>query len=353
MKTLTAILVETGKPLVLGELEIPSLKPGQVLVKVAISGVCHTQVLECRGYRGEDRFLPHCLGHEGVGTVHEVGSGVQKVKPGDRVVLSWIKGSGADVPGCVYQWEGRSVNAGGITTFSHYAVLSENRLTVIPKALPFQAAALIGCAIPTGMGVIFNTAQPRPGQSVAVFGVGGVGLCAIAGANISGCTPIIAVDLQNNKLELARQLGATHTIQAQEAVDPLQEIGHICPGGVDFAVEASGRPHLMCKALECVRSQGGAAVIIGNARYNERVELDPKQLNMGKRLLGTWGGDNWPDRDFPRYVRLLACGKLNLSPILTASRTYSLEQVNQAIDDLETGTVARPLIDMTPAGGLQ
>lgn len=346
MKTLAAILVELGKPLIVEELEIPSLKPGQVLVKVILSGACHTQVLECRGYRGQDQFLPHCLGHEGVGIVYETGPGVQKVKSGDRVILSWIKGSGADIPGCVYQWNGRSVNAGGVTTFSQHSIVSENRLTVIPKELSPQSSALLGCAVPTGVGAVFNTAQPRPGQSIVVYGVGGVGLCAIAGATIVGCSPIIAVDLQSRKLDLAKQLGATHFIQVKEGMDLLQEIQKICPGGVDFALEASGRPHLMLKALESVRSQGGTAVIIGNASHNERVELDPKQLNMGKRLLGTWGGDNWPDRDFPRYIKLLACKKLNLSPLLSDARTYSLEQINQAIDDLEAGRVARPLIQM-------
>ncbi|HEX8096993.1 MAG TPA: alcohol dehydrogenase catalytic domain-containing protein, partial [Pyrinomonadaceae bacterium] len=129
MKTTAAILVKTGGPLELVELEIPALKPGQALVEVAWSGVCHTQVLECRGYRGEDKFLPHCLGHEGSGVVKEVGPGVGKIKPGDRVILSWIKGSGGDVPGTVYSWGGRKVNAGGITTFSRHSVISENRLT--------------------------------------------------------------------------------------------------------------------------------------------------------------------------------------------------------------------------------
>lgn len=356
MKTLAAILVETGRPLVLGELEIPPLKPGQVLVKVAVSGVCHTQVLECRGYRGKDHFLPHCLGHEGVGTVCEVGSGVQKVKLGDTVILSWIKGSGADVAGSVYPWNsqptGRSVNAGGITTFSEYSIISENRLTVISKDLPLRTAALLGCAVPTGVGVVFNTAQVRPGQSIAVYGVGGIGLCVIAGAAAAGAAPIIAVDLQNDKLELAKQLGATHTVQVKEAVDPVQEIHKICPGGVDFAVEASGQPPVMLKALESIRGQGGTAVIVGNARHSERLELDPRQLNMGKRLLGTWGGDNWPDRDFPRYIHLLTHGKLNLSPLLSATRSYPLKSINEAINDLEAGRVARPLIEMSSAGSL-
>src|SRR5882724_3599700 len=127
MKTTAAVLVELGQPLELADLDIPVLKPGQALIEVAYSGVCHTQVGEARGHRGEDKFLPHCLGHEGSGVVREIGPGVSKVKPGDRAILSWIKGSGADVPGTVYDWNGRTVNAGGITTFATYSVISENR----------------------------------------------------------------------------------------------------------------------------------------------------------------------------------------------------------------------------------
>lgn len=343
MKTIAAVLVETGKPLVLAELDIPALKPGQVLVEISSSGVCHTQLLECQGYRGEDPYLPHCLGHEGSGIVREVDPGVKKVKASDRVILSWIKGSGADVAGTVYQWGSRSVNAGGITTFSRYSVISENRLTVMPEEISMGEAALLGCAVPTGVGAVFNTAQPRPGQSMAIFGTGGIGLCAVAGAAIAGCTPIIAVDIRQSKVKIAKQMGATHCVHAAE-VDPVEEVNRICPGGVDFAIEASGRPEVMLQALYSVCNQGGIAVVVGNARHGERVELDPKQLNLGKQLRGTWGGDNWPDRDFPRYCRLLSSGKLNLKPLL--SKAYSLSEINEAIHDLEAGKVARPLVDM-------
>jgi len=343
MKTQAAVLVETGRPLELGELDVPALKPGQVLVKIAVSGVCHTQILECRGYRGKDNFLPHCLGHEGSGTVHDIGPGVLKVKVGDRVSLSWIKGSGADVSGSVYQWGQRRVNAGAITTFSHYSVISENRLTVVPESISMLDGAMIGCAVATGVGAVFNTAQPRPGQSLVVFGAGGVGLCAIAGAAIAGCMPIIAVDINPQKLGLAKAMGATHGLDAG-APDCLDEINRLCPGGADFAIESSGRPEVMVNALLSVRNQGGVAVIIGNARYGEHLQIDPRQLNLGKRLLGTWGGDNWPDRDFPRYLKLLSSGRLSLSPLL--SKTYRLDQINHALEDLESGRVARPLIEM-------
>ena len=343
MKTTAAILVELGKPLELADIDIPALKPGQCLIEVAFSGVCHTQVGEARGHRGEDKFLPHCLGHEGSGYVREVGPGVTRVKPGDAVILSWIKASGMDVPGCVYEWNGRKVNAGGITTFSNFSVIAENRLTVIPEGLSLRHAALIGCAVPTGAGVVFNTAQPKPGQSVVVFGVGGIGNCAVAAASVSGCVPVIAVDINPDKLALAKKFGATHTIDSKQS-DAVAEIQKLVKGGVDFAIEATGVPAVMRQALACVRQQGGTAVVIGNAKFGDKLELDPRELNMGKRLLGTWGGDNVPDRDYPRYARLMASGKLDLEPLL--GKSYSLAEVNAALDDLEHGRAARPLIQM-------
>lgn len=345
MKTTAAVLVDTKKPVEVVELEIPQLKPGQTLVEIAYSGVCHTQVLECRGHRGEDRFLPHCLGHEGSGVVREAGPGVSRVKAGDRVVLSWIKGAGADVPATQYGWGERRVNAGAITTFGRHAVISENRLTALPADLPLREAALLGCAVPTGFGAVLNVAAPLPGQSIAIFGVGGIGLCALAAARVAGCVPIIAVDVNAEKLALAQKMGATHAVNAG-ACDAVAELLKVVPGGVDFAVESSGRTQAMKQALLAVRQQGGAAVVVGNARHGETLELDPKQLNLGKRLLGTWGGDNVPERDYPRYARLLSSGRVDLTPML--SKTYALEQINSALEDLEGGRAIRPLIAMGP-----
>jgi len=344
MKTAAAILVETGRPLVIDDIQIPSLAPGQALIEIQFSGVCHTQLLECRGYRGPDAFLPHCLGHEGSGIVREIGAGVSKVKPGDRVILSWIKGLGANVAGTQYEWSGKRVNSGAITTFSRFSVISENRLTTMPAAMSMKDAALLGCAVATGMGAALNTAQAQPGQSVAVFGTGGVGLAAIAGPSIAGCLPIIAVDVNDDRLALAERMGATHLVNPKN-VDPVDAIKKICPGGVDIAIEASGRPAVMRQALASVRSQGGIAVVVGNAREGEELTINPKELNQGKQLRGTWGGDSVPDRDFPRYCRFVESGKLNLGPLLANS--FRLENINEALEALEQGAVGRPLIDMT------
>ena len=342
MRTLAAVLVEPGRPLALEELDVPSLAPGQALVEIAWSGVCHTQVLECRGHRGADRHLPHCLGHEGAGIVRDLGPGTTKVRSGDAVVLSWIKGSGRDVPGAVYQGRGRRVHAGAVTTFSQHAVVSENRLTPLPAGIGLREAAALGCALPTGLGAVLNTARPRAGDALAVFGTGGIGLCAVAAGAVAGCVPVVAIDVRAEKLALARRFGATHTIDAASE-DVASVLARLVPGGLDVAIEATGRPDVMAQALAAVRDRGGTAVVVGNARHGERLVFDPFELNRGKRLLGTWGGDSDPDRDFPRYARLVAAGRVPAGELL--SGPYRLADVNRALDDLERGVAARPLIE--------
>ena len=346
MKTRAAILVELRKPLQLAELAVPALQPGQVLVEIYYSGVCHTQLGEWLGQRGPDPYLPHCLGHEGSGRVLDIGPGVTRCRPGDPVVLSWIKGPGMQVAGTVYDWNGQPVNAGGVTTFSCHSVVSENRVTVIPGELPLRVAALLGCAIPTGCGAILNTAGVRAGQSVAVLGAGGIGLCAIMAAAVAGADPVVAIDVEPRRLELARQVGATHTLDSR-GEEPLAALRRLLPGGLDVAIEASGRPEVMRLALAAVRNQGGKAVVVGNAPFGEHLQLDPRELNQGKQLLGTWGGDNDPPRDFPRYARLILSGRLPAERLL--EREYSLPEINSALEDLQARRVARPLVNMSAA----
>lgn len=343
MKTTAAVLVQTGQPLEVVELETPALRSGQVLVEVAFSGVCHTQLLECRGHRGEDPYLPHCLGHEASGVVVETGEDVTRCQPGDAVILSWIKSDGCDIPGTTYDRNGSVVNSGGVTTFSKHTVVSENRITVMPAGLDMRDAALVGCAVATGAGSVFNTAGLHPGESIAVFGVGGVGLCALLAGRSLGASSMIAVDVVESRRQAAMHAGATHAIDAA-ADDPVERVRELVSGGVDVAIEASGRVSVMGQALQSVRPRGGRAVVVGNAWKGDTLELDPAEFNQGKQLRGTWGGDTIPSRDFPRYCEMILAGDLDLSPLKEAA--YSLAEINTAIDDLESGLVLRPLIDM-------
>ena len=344
MKTTAALLVQTGAPLVLAEIDIPTLRPGQVLVEIAYSGACGTQVMEWRGDKGEDKWLPHCLGHEGTGTVLEAGSAVTKVKAGDKVVLSWIKGSGIEAGGAVYGWGEKKVNAGGVTTFQRHAVVSENRLTPLPAGLPMDVAVLLGCAAPTGMGAVYNVLKAQPGDSVAVFGTGGVGLHAVMAAALVGAMPVIAIDPNPTRRALAPLYGATHVIDPT-GIDVLAGIRKIAPQGVDIAVESSGVPAAMEQAVNATRQQGGRAVVIGNARHGATLSLNPAVFNQGKSLMGTWGGDSIPDRDYGRFARLLGAGRFPVRDLL--SKPYALEQADQALSDLASGKIGRPLIDMS------
>jgi len=344
MKTKAALLIATSQPLEVVEIEIPALNPGQVLVEIAYSGACGTQLMEVAGDKGEDKWVPHCLGHEGTGTVIETGSAVTKVKEGDKVVLSWIKGEGQEAGGAKYDWDGKTVNAGGVTPFQKHAVVSENRLTLLPEGLDMDVAVLLGCAAPTGMGAVYNVLDVRAGDAVAVFGTGGIGLNAIMAAAMAGATPVIGVDLRESRRQLAMAFGATHTVNSENG-DVFEQIIEISAGGVDLAVEATGVPSVMIDAVQITKQQGGRAVVIGNAKHDAQVSFSPSIFNSGRSLLGTWGGDSKPDRDYPRYAKLIAASPYPVRDLL--SNSYSLDQINEALDDLRTGKIGRPLIDMS------
>jgi S-(hydroxymethyl)glutathione dehydrogenase/alcohol dehydrogenase len=342
--TKAAILSQINQPLEIDELIIPELKRGQVLVKISHSGVCHSQLNEIRGLKGEDKFLPHTLGHEGSGIVIEVGSEVQKVKAGDHVVLTWIKGIGLDIPATQYHRpNGGVVNSGAISTFMEYSVISENRLVPIPKEMPLKEAALLGCAIPTGAGIVINTARVQPDNSVAVFGVGGIGLSALLAAKMMGAAVIIAVDIREQKLIQAKEIGATHVINASNQ-DILDAVQTITGGqGVDFAIEAAGQRETMETAFKSVKDKGGLCILAGNLPAGQQISIDPFDLIKGKRIIGSWGGETDPDRDIPNYVDHFLSEKLDLS--FFTSDIYQLDKINDSLSVLATGQINRALIE--------
>lgn len=342
MKTLAAVLFEQNQPLQVIELEIPPLKKGQVLVQMAYSGLCHTQLNEWKGTKGPDPYLPHTLGHEGSGIVLEVGEGVTKVKPNDPVVLSWIKGTGLDAPSTSYLCGGKKINSGAISTFMERTIVSENRLIPIPPEIPLREAALLGCAIPTGAGVVFNEMQVSENKSFAVFGVGGIGLSAILAAKQAGADPIIAIDLHREKLEKAKQLGATHIILASEE-SPIEKIFQITNGkGVDFSLESAGKAKTMEMAFEIVQAPGGLCVLAGNLAKGEKIQIDPFELIRGKKIVGTWGGGVKIDRDVPRFIEKFIQQKSSLTSLI--SHEVPLAGINDLMHLLLTGTIARGLI---------
>ncbi len=344
MKTTAAVLTEINRPLQIEELTIPPLKKGQVLVEVAYSGICHSQLNEIQGLKGEDKYLPHALGHEGSGIVLDIGPDVTKVKHGDHVVLTWIKGSGHDVSSTQYsRKDGSIVNSGAISTFMTHAVISENRLVPIAKEMPLKEAALLGCAIPTGTGIVLNTAHVQPGQSMAIFGCGGIGLSAIIAATMVGAAVIIAVDIREQKLTQAKEIGATHVIDASRQA-LLEAIQTITGGkGVDFAIEAAGKRETMETAFKSVKDKGGLCILAGNLPVGHYISIDPFDLIKGKRIMGTWGGESDPDRDIQLYVSMYLEKKLNLHLIPVS--LFGLSQINLAVKSLEDGNIGRAIIE--------
>lgn len=343
MKTTAAVLTEINRPLQIEELTIPPLKKGQVLVQVAYSGICHSQLNEIQGLKGEDKFLPHTLGHEGSGIVLEIGPDVTKVKPGDHVVLTWIKGSGHDAPSTQYsRKDGSIVNSGAISTFMNHAVISENRLVPITKEMPLKEAALLGCAIPTGAGIVLNTAHVQSGNSIAIFGCGGIGLSAILAAKMAGAGVIIAVDIREQKIKQALEIGATHVIDAS-CQDVLKTINEFTQGqGVDFAIEAAGQKMTMETAFKSVKDKGGLCILAGNLPQGTNISIDPFNLIKGKRIAGTWGGETDPDRDITSYIASYFSGELRLNNLHLS--IYQLLNINDAFKDMQHTSVGRCMI---------
>ncbi len=339
-----AILVKQQAPLVVADtVQIPALGVGQVLVKIGASGICGKQLEEISGRRGVDAFLPHLLGHEGAGVVCEVGPGVRKVKPGDHVVLHWMKGSGIDSVTPQFQWNGTAVNAGWVTTFSEYTIASENRVTPIPSDVRFDVACLLGCAVTTGLGIVLNNAALKPAQSIGVFGVGGVGLNVIQGAALVNAYPIVAIDRYSHKLEQARAFGATHTFNAieRETKTLLQEM----TGGRPFDVAVDTTGHTSVRELAYnLTSHTGITVFAGVPHHEDRITIDSFPLHFGRRIVGSHGGDTRPDIDIPRAIQLYQRGKLKLDEQIT--HRFPLQDINRAIELVQQGQAARCVITM-------
>lgn len=345
-----AILVAQKQPLVIDEVKLPEqLTFGQVLVRMAYSGICGAQLGEIEGVKGEDKFLPHLLGHEGSGTVLEVGPGVKTVIPGQKIVLHWRKGRGIEAQPAIYQWRGKPLNAGWVTTFSEHTIVSENRVTPIPDGVEMEIAPLFGCAVTTGLGVVSNNAKVRIGESVVVIGAGGVGLNVIQGAALVSANPIIGVDLFDSKLQMAKRFGATHTINAKQQ-DARAEIQRIVgAGGADVVVDNTGQVEIIQMAYELAGPQG-RVICVGVPTKGKKTSIYTLPLHFGKVLTGSHGGDTEPTTDIPRYGRLYQAGKLQLRELITDR--FPLSKINEAIDKMRGGEIAgRCLLEIAPDAG--
>ena len=341
MKTNAAIQTAPGNHLIIGDLELPSTGADQVLVKLFSSGVCHSQLHQMEN---PNLRRPLVLGHEGTGIVTQVGRNVTHLKEGDHAIVTWvprtpISGRPDVAPSGVTFLE--EPVQGTVYTWGEDVLVSGDYVVPISKEYPTDITCLIGCAVLTGAGAVLNTAKVRPGDSVAVFGVGGVGLCAIRMAAILEAYPIIAVDLMDNKLELAKEFGATHGINASQ-VDPVTAIQDITNGGVDYAFDAIGVKVTNEQILPSTRgggpgadNHGGMAVLIGLPGWE--ITIDSRLFVTHQRQYRGSLGATYPDKDFQMFLRLYQEGKFPLDKLVT--KRYELKDINEACDALKSGKI--------------
>ena len=341
-----AILVQSNAPLELAELEMPErLSFGQVHVRLHYSGICGAQINEIEAAKGPDKFLPHLLGHEGSGIVERIGEGVTRVQPGDHVVLHWRPSGGLQCQPPKYRWGSKTVNAGWVTTFNDEAIVSENRLTVIPKDFDLRTAPLFGCAVTTAVGVVNNDAQLKIGQSVVIFGIGGVGLNIAQAARMVSAHPIVGIDLHDSKLDMASRWGLTHTLNSATEGPALAEKIRSIVGksGADVVIDTTGNTRVIELAYDLTHPDG-RTILVGVPRAGEKASIYTLPLHFKKILKGSHGGSVSPDLEIPRLINLIRADKMTLDGLIT--HEFPLSQVNEAIAAHRSGTAARVIIRM-------
>jgi len=338
-----AVLEKTGQPLSIKTIELPKLQKGQVLVKVIYSGVCRSQLMEIEGSRGEDRWLPHLLGHEGSGIVQDIGEGVKKVSKNDEVILGWIKGKGIEAKGAIYNASERKINSGAITTFSNYTIVSENRLVKKPKWVPFDEAVLFGCALPTGGGMALHNFKTKIHKIVTVIGLGGVGFSSLMTLKEMGAKKIIVVDTMQKKLDQALQYGADIALNSQNK-NFKTEFKKYAPLGCDLCIEAGGSVDTIELGFSLINSKNGHLIFASHPPNDQKISILPHELISGKTISGSWGGGINPDTDIDNLCKIFY-KKIDILTKLIIKK-YDLEDINVALKDLSEGKLFRPIIKM-------
>lgn len=363
MEIKAAIISEKSGPFHIEQLEICDPNDDEVLVRIVGVGICHTDLA------GRDGHLPippppSVFGHEGAGVVEKVGARVTKVKPGDHVVLAWDycgactacklgkvlyclnfflhNFHGARPDGTTTLRKGDQAIHGSFfcqSSFADFALANERNVVKVRDDIPLEILGPMGCGIMTGAGAVMNSLQPRPGASIAVFGVGNVGMSAVLAAVVCGCTTIIAVDIHSDRLEMARELGATHTVNAKE-VDPVEAILDITCGGAEFSLECVGNPKVFRQAVD-VLPRLGVCGLTGVVPPGTEVSLDMDLIMNGRTVKGILGGDAIPDLFIPKLLELYRQGRLPFDRLITF---YPFDEINQAVEDMEQGRVIKPVL---------
>ena len=342
MKFKAAILVETESPLVVDYISPRPLTDGQVLVKISRSGICGSQLFEVSGQRGPDRFLPHLLGHEATAVVCEVGPGVSTVAPGDHVVLTWIRTQhGISANPASYDWEGKTVNGGRVTTFSEFSVVSEDRCLRMDRLLLDSVGPAIGCALATGFGMTIINHEDFSSKRVGVVGIGGIGMSVLLGLTIQSPDQVIAIDTNEARLLESKVLGVKHTINPLVS-DVVHNVSTLTDGKMlDYVFDCSGSVLALESALNLIHNKG-LVKFATHPKHGDMLRIDPFQLILGKRIEGSWGGGVVPDLHY-NYIANTAYRNPDFLSLYNSSY-YCLDDINVALADMQCGLVMRPVI---------
>jgi len=331
-----AVLEELNAPLRIRDLELSDLGVGQVLVKVLVSGICGSQLHEIAGYKGNEKFLPHLMGHEGCGIVESVGPGVSKFGIGDKVVMHWRLGRGIESDFPRYFLNQKPIMSGKINTLTEKAICSENRLTRVPNETPNDLAALLGCSMTTAFGIINNEVELKIGESILVVGVGGVGLNLIQGARIAGAGRIVGIDPNGQKEFLAKKVGAnSFSSRLDDVVEQF-----------DIVLETSGKPEIISKSFAKLSSKG-RLILVGQPKPNESIEFESALSffnGNGISVKATQGGKTNPDYDILNYINLMQYRGIDYQSQITDR--FNLQEINQGIDLLRSGNAGRIMVDI-------
>ena len=329
-----AVLEKLNYPLAIREVFPTELLPGQVYVKVLASGLCGAQLHEIRGHRGNEKFLPHLMGHEGCGIVKEIGPGVTTVKEGDKVVMHWRPGSGIESEFPKYHLGEKIISSGKCTTLSEFSIVSENRLTKVPYDTPTVLAAMLGCSLTTALGIIDNECNLKFGESVAIIGCGGVGLNLIQAAKMKSAYPVYGVDINDKMFDLTHQIG----------VDIFTCDLEFIPHKVDVILDTTGVPEVISKAFDKLAPSGRLIMVGQPAPGTDLNIFNPLSMfdGQGKSIRASQGGGTKPDEDIPRYIKLANREMLDFNTLHTD--TFALDNINDAFDLLKTGNAGRIMI---------
>ncbi len=332
-----AILHNLNSPLSICNIELPEPSIGQVLVKVLVSGLCGSQLQEIYGNKGNEKFLPHLMGHEGCGIVEKIGPGVSTVKVGDKVVMHWRQGLGIESEFPFYNMDGKNYTSGKITTLSEKVLVSENRVTAISKDVNNDLAALLGCSLSTALSTIEKLSNIKFGESVAILGCGGVGLNLLMAAKLRGAGRIYAIERNESKRSICLSQGATNFLTKIQDLE----------SRIDLIIDTTGIPILISSALNFL-SDDGRFILIGqpNPKANINIENAVNFFSgQGKSIIASQGGRALPHLDIPRYLKLFESNGVDAKRIIT--HRYSLTQINTALDELKSGKAGRIMIEMS------